>query len=83
MLAFGQCVDPSANYYTKLVLVTVTPMIATALGWLAVRGRNMYKGNGDAQNLRFWANSLLFLEFVLSGVSTVGAWRVLDGELRS
>ena len=74
-LAFRQCVDPNANYYTKLVLVTATPMIVIALGWLAVRAHNVYKGVGNVANMRFWANSLLFLEFVLSGVSTIGTCR--------
>ena len=83
MFAFCQCVDPSANYYTKLVLVTVTPVIAIALGWVAVRAHHYCRGTQDSQNLRFWANALLFLEFVLSGVSTVGTCPAapLDGAL--
>ena len=64
--------NPSANYYTKLVLVTLLPMLAIALGWLALRAYLYYHKIKDSQNLRFWANALLFLEFVLSGVSTVG-----------
>ena len=58
--------NPQANYYTKLVLVTVLPMIAIALGWLGIRAHHLYKGIEDAQNLAFWGNVLIFLEFLLS-----------------
>ena len=48
-------------------------MLAIALGWLAVRAHHYYHDIQDVHNKRFWANALLFLEFVLSGVSTTGA----------
>ena len=57
------------NYYSILVLATVAPIIAIPLAYLAVRAHNHLRGNKDAQNLKFWANTLLFLEFVLA-VST-------------
>ena len=47
-------------------------MIAIVLGWLAVRAYNYYHKIKDPHNLKFWANALFFLEFVLSSVSTVG-----------
>ena len=68
-----QCVDSSANYYTVLCFVTVTPVVLIIVGRLALGARNMYKGIKNAQNLEFWAYVLLFLELVLSGVSTIGA----------
>ena len=68
-----QCVDSSANYYTVLCFVTVTPVVLIIAGRLALGARNMYKGIKNAQNLEFWAYVLLFLELVLSGVSTIGA----------
>jgi hypothetical protein len=66
-----ECVNYSANYYTKLTIVTLAPITVIALGWLAVRAHNFYTGAGNKSNMKFWANSLLFLEFVLSGVSTI------------
>ena len=68
-----QCVDSSANYYTVLCFVTVTPVVLIIVGRLALGARNLCKGMKNAQNIKFWAYVLLFLELVLSGVSTIGA----------
>ena len=47
-------------------------MVAIALGYVVLRAYLYYRGINDSHNLKFWAYALLFLEFVLSGVSTVG-----------
>ena len=47
-------------------------MVAIALGYVVLRAYLYYRGIKDTHNLKFWAYALLFLEFVLSGVSTVG-----------
>ena len=48
-------------------------MVAIALGYVVLRAYLYYHRIKDSHNLKFWAYALLFLEFVLSGVSTVGA----------
>lgn len=78
-----ECVNPDSSFYTRLTLATLGPMVAVLIAVAAFHGYQRYQlyrrrgaaarqaGDGNGSKKFEWAYVLLFLEFVLSGVSTV------------
>ena len=64
-----ECVDQDSNFYTRLALTTLLPLIAIVTGIVGYRVWNKYHDSED-RNFEVWAFIFAFLEFVLSGVST-------------
>ena len=69
-LSSPECVNPRSNFYTRVLLATLGPLVVIATGISLFFGYNAYY-NRREHNHEVWAYVLAFLEFVLSGVSTV------------
>ena len=65
-----ECVNQDSNYYTRLAIGTLVPLIMVAVGVAGFRIWNKYHDSED-RNFEAWAFVFAFLEFVLSGVSTI------------
>ena len=65
-----ECVNPRSNFYTRVLIATLGPLIVIVAGIALFFGYNSYQKRRE-QNFEVWAYVLAFLEFVLSGVSTV------------
>ena len=65
-----ECVNPRSNFYTRVLIATLGPLIVIVAGIALFFGYNSYQKRPE-QNFEVWAYVLAFLEFVLSGVSTV------------
>ena len=65
-----ECVNPRSNFYTRVLLATLGPLVVIVTGISLFFGYNAYY-NRREQNYEVWAYVLAFLEFVLSGVSTL------------
>ena len=65
-----ECVNPRSNFYTRVLIATLGPLIVIVAGIALFFGYNSYQKRPE-RNFEVWAYVLAFFEFVLSGVSTV------------
>ena len=65
-----ECVNADSNFYTRVLIATLSPLGVIVVGICLFRAYNSWY-NRRERNPDAWAYVFTFLEFVLSGVSTV------------
>ena len=68
-----ECVNPDSNFYTRVLIATLSPVGVIVVGVVLVLGvYNSCRGErARVEPHQMWSYVLVFLEFVLSGVATV------------